>query len=241
MRLGERQLSGSSELVRAGAAERAASEFTAFVQRKPRAHRGQWVARFEYGDQDGAPLGPQAFFDHGQGGRMGIEAGALQQNVHQPIAARPARRFAVIFLLTPAVEANTSGVFTRQPGTFACNARFQTATADRAGQNSDHSRTTCERPGADRPSPSLASRWRARAVVAVARFRVRRDRSARARPCRSFPSSNQLVEGDRQVSNALARGVEDRVGDRSRDAGDADFTDAFGANFVHVWVVFERW
>ena len=38
--------------------------------------------------------------------------------------------------------------------------------------------------------------------------------------------SQKLVERDRQVADALAGGVEHRVGDRGGDAGDADLADA---------------
>src|SRR6478609_4863269 len=75
-------------------------------------------------------------------------------------------------------------------------------------------------------------------------LRVSRSASRAARQiCDSslmltLPSSNQLIQGDRQIPDSFAGGIEYRVCDRSGDASDPDFADAFGADLVHVWIVF---
>lgn len=48
----------------------------------------------------------------------------------------------------------------------------------------------------------------------------------------------QLVRRERQIPDALAGRVEHRVGDRRRDADDAEFADAFDAEAIDDFVFF---
>src|SRR4051812_39627317 len=50
--------------------------------------------------------------------------------------------------------------------------------------------------------------------------------------------SEDLVEGYREVTNAFAGRVVDRVANRRRSSGDADLTRAFGANRADELVLF---
>src|SRR5262245_17648825 len=60
---------------------------------------------------------------------------------------------------------------------------------------------------------------------------------ARPTPLHSPTDSQQLVERDRQIANALAGRVEDGVGDRRRYAHDADFAQSLGAERVDDRIV----
>src|SRR4051812_2446742 len=53
----------------------------------------------------------------------------------------------------------------------------------------------------------------------------------------AFQTLKQLVRCDRQFSNALSGGMEDRVGNRRRDTHHRDFADAHDAERIHMRVV----
>jgi hypothetical protein len=50
--------------------------------------------------------------------------------------------------------------------------------------------------------------------------------------------SDELLDGDRKAANAYPSRVPDRIGNRSRRAGDPDFPNAFDAELINVGVGF---